>query len=164
MFIVNDTEIEMALQRTMNRKKREIRLNKGKIGRGSMGLTPEQKEKYLIPQAQGKKIGAYGLTEPSCGSDVANLQTRANREGDEYIINGAKQWISLVDVADNFLIFARLGNEKGAKGIAGFIVEKEYPGVTTNSFHDKLGVRTGDTGEIILQNVRVPAENPLVYS
>lgn len=123
--------------------------------------TPEQKEKYLIPQARGTKIGGYGLTEPGCGSDVANLQTRAVREGDEYILNGAKQWISLVDVADNFLIFARLGKEKGSRGIAGFIVEKEYPGVSTSSFHDKLGVRTGDTGEIILQNVRVPADNLL---
>ncbi len=123
--------------------------------------TPEQKKKYLIPQAQGKKIGAYGLTEPGCGTDVANLQTKAVREGDEYILNGAKQWISLVDVADNFLIFARLGKEKGYKAIACFIVEKESPGVSTNSFHDKLGVRTGDTGEIILQNVRVPAENLL---
>ncbi|MFX0084830.1 MAG: acyl-CoA dehydrogenase family protein [Candidatus Hodarchaeota archaeon] len=123
--------------------------------------TQEQKEKYLIPQAQGKKIGAYGLTEPGCGSDAANLQTRAVREGDEYILNGAKQWISLVDVADNFLIFARLGKEKGAKGIAGFIVEKDYSGVSTSSFHDKLGVRTGDTGEIILQDVRVPAANLL---
>ncbi len=123
--------------------------------------TSDQKEKYLIPQAQGTKIGAFGLTEPECGSDVANLQTRAVREGDEYILNGAKQWISLVDVADNFLIFARLGKEKGYKSIVGFIVEKKYPGVSTNSFHDKLGIRTGDTGEIILQNVRVPAENLL---
>jgi glutaryl-CoA dehydrogenase (non-decarboxylating) len=123
--------------------------------------TPEQKKKYLIPQAQGTKIGAYGLTEPSCGSDVASLQTKAVREGDEYILNGAKQWISLVDVADNFLIFARLGKEKGYKAIASFIVEKDSPGLSTNSFHDKLGVRTGDTGEIILQNVRVPAENLL---
>jgi glutaryl-CoA dehydrogenase (non-decarboxylating) len=123
--------------------------------------TEEQKKKYLIPQAQGKQIGAYGLTEPGCGSDVASLQTRAVREGDDYILNGAKQWISLVEVADNFLIFARLGKEKGYKAIAGFIVEKKFPGVSTNSFHDKLGVRTGDTGEIILQNVRVPAENLL---
>ena len=121
----------------------------------------EQKERYLIPQALGKKIGAFGLTEPGCGSDVANIQTHAVREADEYVLNGAKQWISLVEVADNFLIFARLGKERGVKGIACFIVEKEYPGITTNSFHNKLGVRTGDTGEIILQNVRVPAANLL---
>jgi glutaryl-CoA dehydrogenase (non-decarboxylating) len=120
-----------------------------------------QKERYLIPQAQGKKIGAFGLTEPGCGSDVANIQTRATKENDEYVLNGTKQWISLSEVADNFLIFARVGKEKGVRGIAGFIVEKEFPGVTTSSFHNKLGVRAGDTGEVVLQNVRVPAENLL---
>ena len=123
--------------------------------------TPEQKEKYLIPQALGRKIGAFGLTEPGCGSDVANIQTRATKENDEYVLNGTKQWISLAEVADSFLIFARVGKEKGVKGIAGFIVEKEFPGVTTSSFHDKLGVRAGDTGEVVLQNVRIPAENLL---
>ncbi|MHA2239227.1 MAG: acyl-CoA dehydrogenase family protein [Candidatus Hodarchaeales archaeon] len=123
--------------------------------------TDEQKQKYLVPQGKGKKIGAYGLTEPGCGSDAANLQTRAVKEGDEYVLNGAKQWISLVDVADSFLIFARLGKVKGYKGIAAFIVDKKSSGVSTSSFHDKLGVRTGDTGEIILQNVRVPGENIL---
>lgn len=121
--------------------------------------TPQQIEKYLVPQAQGKKIGAYGLTEPGCGSDVAALQTRAIREGDEYVLSGTKLWISLADVADNFLIFARLGKEKGYKNIAAFIVERNFPGVSTNSIHDKLGVRTGDTGEVVLQNVRVPVEN-----
>jgi glutaryl-CoA dehydrogenase (non-decarboxylating) len=122
--------------------------------------TPDQKEKYLIPQAQGKKIGAFGLTEPGCGSDVVALQTRAERDGDEYILNGNKLWISLVEVADNFLIFARIGKEKGHKNIAAFIVERSE-GLQTSSIHDKLGVRTGDTGEIVLQNVRVPAENLL---
>ncbi len=121
----------------------------------------EQKEKYLIPQAQGEKIGAFGLTEPGCGSDVANLQTRAHQEGDEYVLNGTKQWISMVEVADSFLIFARVGKEKGVKGIACFIVEKELQGVTISVFHNKLGVRAGDTGEIVLQNVRVPAANLL---
>lgn len=123
--------------------------------------TAEQKEKYLIPQALGREIGAFGLTEPGCGSDVASIQTRARKEKDEYILNGTKQWISLAEVADNFLIFARIGKEKGVKGIAGFIVEKDFLGVTTSSFHDKLGVRTGDTGEVVLQDVSVPAENLL---
>ncbi|PWI48546.1 butyryl-CoA dehydrogenase [Candidatus Heimdallarchaeota archaeon B3_Heim] len=123
--------------------------------------TTEQQEKYLIPQAKGKKIGAFGLTEPNTGSDVANLKTKAVVEGDEFVLNGAKQWISLVEVADNFLIFAKLGKEKGYRGIAAFIVEKEFSGVSTTSFHDKLGIRTGDTGEIILQDVRVPKENLL---
>lgn len=135
------------------------------VGLNSLTLyqwgTEEQKQKYLIPQAQGKKIGIYGLTEPSCGSDAANLQTRASRDGDEFVLNGTKQWISLVDIADNMLIFARSKEEKGYKGISAFIVEKDTPGVTTTSFHDKLGVRTGDTGEISLNNVRVPADNLL---
>jgi glutaryl-CoA dehydrogenase (non-decarboxylating) len=123
--------------------------------------TKEQKKKYLIPQARGEKIGAFCLTEPGCGSDVANIQTRAVRDQDEYILNGTKQWISLAQVADNYLVFARVGKEKGVKGIAGFIVEKEFSGLSTNAFHDKLGVRTGDTGEVIFQNVRVPKENLL---
>ena len=123
--------------------------------------TEAQKEKYLLPQGKGTKIGAYGLTEPGYGSDAANLQTKAVREGDEFVLNGAKQWISLVDVADHFLIFARLGKEKGYKGITAFIVEKELPGLSTSSVHDKLGIRTGDTGEIILQDVRIPTENLL---
>jgi glutaryl-CoA dehydrogenase (non-decarboxylating) len=123
--------------------------------------SPEQKEKYFIPQAQGKKIGAFGLTEPGCGSDVSALQTRAIREGDDYILSGTKTWISLAETADNFLIFARLGKEKGYKNISAFIVERNFSGVSTSSIHDKLGVRTGDTGEIVLQDVRVPAENLL---
>ncbi|WP_455464122.1 acyl-CoA dehydrogenase family protein, partial [Candidatus Hodarchaeum mangrovi] len=123
--------------------------------------TPEQIEKYLIPQAQGKQIAAFGLTEPSCGSDVAALQTRAVREGDDYILTGNKMWISLAETADNFLVFARIGKEKGYKNIGAFIVERTSPGFSSNSIHDKLGVKTGDTGELILQNVRVPQENRL---
>lgn len=123
--------------------------------------TEDQKKKYLVPQAQGKKYGVYGLTESCCGSDPASMQTRAVKEGDEYILNGSKSWISLVDVADNFLIFARVGQEKGHKAIAAFIVERDFGGVETRSFKDKLGIRTGDTGEIFLQDVPVPAENLL---
>ena len=123
--------------------------------------TESQKQKFLVPQGKGEKIGAFGLTEPGCGSDVANLQTKAIHEGDEYILNGTKQWISLADVADNFLIFARVGQVKGYKGISAFLVERKTPGITTSSFHDKLGIRTGDTGEISLQDVRIPEENLL---
>lgn len=124
---------------------------------GNNGTTRE------IPHSSSKrkKIGAFGLTEPNTGSDVANLKTKAVVEGEEFVVNGAKQWISLVEVADNFLIFAKLGKEKGYRGIAAFIVEKEFSGVSTTSFHDKLGIRIGDTGEIILQDVRVPKENLL---
>jgi len=123
--------------------------------------TPDQIEKYLIPQAQGKKISGFGLTEPGCGSDPAALQTRAVREGDDYILTGNKMWISLSDTADNFLVFARIGKEKGHQSIAAFIVERKMEGFSSNPIHDKLGLRTGDTGELILQNVRVPIENRL---
>ena len=120
-----------------------------------------QKEKYLIPQAKGEKIGAYGLTEPNAGSDVAAIQTRAVRDGDHYILNGSKTWISLCDVADHFLIFAKTDPDKGHRGISCFIVERTFPGVTTRGFKDKLGIRAGNTGEVILEDVRVPAENRL---
>ncbi|GAA5344491.1 alkylation response protein AidB-like acyl-CoA dehydrogenase [Planifilum fimeticola] len=120
-----------------------------------------QKEKYLIPQAKGEKIGAYGLTEPNAGSDVAAIQTRAVRDGDYYVLNGSKTWISLCDVADHFLIFAKTDPDKGHRGITCFIVERTFPGVTTRGFKDKLGIRAGNTGEVILEDVRVPAENRL---
>lgn len=118
-----------------------------------------QKEKYLTPQAQGKKVGAFGLTEPNAGSDVAAIQTRAIKDGNSYILNGSKTWISLCDVADHFLIFAKTAPDKGHRGISCFIVERTYPGVTTRGFKNKLGIRAGNTGEVIMEDVRVPAEN-----
>jgi glutaryl-CoA dehydrogenase (non-decarboxylating) len=120
-----------------------------------------QKEKYLVPQAKGEKIGAYGLTEPNAGSDVAAIQTRAVRDGNHYILNGSKTWISLCDVADHFLIFAKTDPKAGHRGISCFIVERTFPGVTTRGFKDKLGIRAGNTGEVILEDVRVPEENRL---
>jgi len=120
-----------------------------------------QKEKYLVPQAKGEKIGAFGLTEPNAGSDVAAMQTTARRDGDEYIINGSKTWISLCDVADHFLIFAKTDKDQGHHGISCFIVERTYPGVSTKAIKGKLGIRAGNTGEVFLEEVRVPAENML---
>ncbi len=122
-----------------------------------------QKEKYLIPQAKGEKLGTFGLTEPNAGSDVAGIQTTAVKKGDKYILNGEKMWISMADAADNFLIFAWTDLEKKSKrdhsGMTGFIVEKALPGVTTGTIEGKLGVRAGNTGWISLQDVEVPAEN-----
>lgn len=120
-----------------------------------------QKEKYLTPQAQGSKIGAFGLTEPNAGSDVAALQTTARRDGDSYILNGSKTWISLCDVADHFLIFAKTDKDSAHKGITCFIVERTFPGVTTKAIKGKLGIRAGNTGEVFLDEVRVPLENRL---
>lgn len=119
----------------------------------------EQKQKYLIPQAQGEKIGAFGLTEPNAGSDVAALQTTAKKEGDYYILNGSKTWISLCDVADNFIIFAYTDKEQKHKGISAFIVERTFPGVKTKAIKGKLGIRAGNTGEVFLDEVKVPKEN-----
>jgi len=135
------------------------------VGLNSMTLlqwgTEEQKQEYLVPQASGERIATYALTEPNAGSDAAAIQTTARRDGDSYILNGEKMWISLADVADNFLIFAYTDKSKRHRGISAFIVEREFPGVTTATIHGKMGIRAGNTGSISLQDVRVPAKNLL---
>lgn len=122
----------------------------------------EQKEKYLIPQAKGEKIGAFGLTEPAAGSDVAALQTTAKLDGDHYILNGQKAWISLCDIADHFLIFAYTGNKEDKhKAISAFIVERTWEGFSSQAVKGKLGIRAGNTGELFFEDVKVPKENLL---
>jgi len=137
------------------------------VGLNSLALlqwgTEEQKQKYLVPQAQGKKIAGYGLTEPGAGTDAAAIRATARKEGDVYILNGEKTWISLADVADNFLVFARTGRTGTHQDISAFIIERTFPGVSTRPIHGKLGVRAGDTGSIIMEDVPVPAENLLGY-
>ncbi|SIS64247.1 acyl-CoA dehydrogenase family protein [Alicyclobacillus vulcanalis] len=123
--------------------------------------TEEQKQKYLVPQARGEKIGAFGLTEPNAGSDVAAMRTTAVRDGDSYILNGSKIWISLADVADHFLVFAYTDRSKKHHGITAFIVERGFEGLTTRSIKGKLGIRAGNTGELFFDHVRVPVENRL---
>ncbi len=127
--------------------------------------TEEQKEKYLVPQAMGEKIATYGLTEPAAGTDVVGIQSTARREGDHWILNGEKMWISLADVADNFILFAWTDMEKKKvrdhSGITAFIVERGWPGLETGTIHGKLGVRAGNTGFISMTDVPVPAENIL---
>ncbi|MGO0060562.1 acyl-CoA dehydrogenase family protein [Brevibacillus fluminis] len=123
--------------------------------------TEAQKQKYLVPQAKGEKLGAFGLTEPNAGSDVAAMLTTARRDGDSYVLNGSKTWISLCDVADNFLIFAKTDPDLKHHGISCFIVERTFPGVTTKAIKGKLGIRAGNTGEVFLEDVRVPKENLL---
>lgn len=121
--------------------------------------TEEQKQKYLVPQAKGEKVAAFGLTEPNAGSDVAALETTAVKEGNYYILNGSKTWISLCDVADHFLIFAKTDTQAKHHGISCFIVERTFEGVKTKAIKGKLGIRAGNTGEVFLEDVKVPASN-----
>ncbi len=125
--------------------------------------TEEQKQKYLVPQAKGEKIATYGLTEPGAGSDVIGSRSTARRDGDEYVLNGEKMWISLGDIADNFLFFCWTDEEKRRardhNGMSCFIVERGMRGFTSGTIHGKLGIRAGNTGYFSLQDVRVPKEN-----
>jgi glutaryl-CoA dehydrogenase (non-decarboxylating) len=121
--------------------------------------TEEQQQKYLIPQAKGEKIAAYCLTEPNSGTDAGAMLATARRDGDYYILNGEKTWISLADIADNFLVFAKTDPSKGNRGISCFIVERTMPGFSSHPIHGKLGVRAGNTGSVILEDVRVPVAN-----
>ncbi|ARF14765.1 acyl-CoA dehydrogenase family protein [Sporosarcina ureae] len=123
--------------------------------------TEEQKKKYLVPQAKGEKIGAFGLTEPGAGSDVSAIQTTAVRDGDDYVLNGQKTWISLCDSADNFLVFAYTDKSQKHHGISAFIVERSMPGFSSKAIKGKYGIRAGNTGELFFEDVRVPAVNLL---
>jgi alkylation response protein AidB-like acyl-CoA dehydrogenase len=123
--------------------------------------TEEQKQKYLVPQAQGTKPAGYCLTEPNSGTDAGAMHATARRDGDSYILNGEKTWISLADVADHFLVFAKTDPQAGNRGISCFIVERSFAGVQSHPIHGKLGVRAGNTGSVVLQDVRVPATNRL---
>lgn len=133
------------------------------VGLNSLTLlqwgTAEQKERFLTPQTSGRKLGAFALTEPGAGSDAASLRTSARRDGASYVLNGEKTWISLADLADHLLVFARTGPDPGARGITAFVVERTLPGVRTAPLHGKLGVRAGNTGVVALEDVRVPIEN-----
>lgn len=127
--------------------------------------TEEQKQKYLVPQARGEKLATFGLTEPNAGSDVVGMRSYARRDGDDWILNGEKMWISLGDLADNFLFFCWTDPEKQKvrdhTGISCFIVERSMPGFSSGTIHGKMGIRAGNTGYFSLQDVRVPAENML---
>jgi glutaryl-CoA dehydrogenase (non-decarboxylating) len=123
--------------------------------------TEEQKQRWLVPQARGEKLATFGLTEPGSGTDAAALRTTALRDGDDYVLNGSKVWISLADIADHFLIFATVDREKRHAGITAFLLRRGMPGLSTRTFHGKLGIHAGNTGEVVLENVRVPADDRL---
>jgi glutaryl-CoA dehydrogenase (non-decarboxylating) len=133
------------------------------VGLNSLTLmqwaTDEQKARWLVPQAKGEKLATFGLTEPGVGTDAGNLASTARRDGDSYVLNGQKQWISLADLADHFLVFASVDRSKGHKGVTAFLLERGMPGLSTGTLHGKLGIRAGNTGTITMDGVRVPAEH-----
>jgi alkylation response protein AidB-like acyl-CoA dehydrogenase len=118
--------------------------------------TPGQKAQYLAPLARGEKIGAWGLTESTSGSDAAGMRTSASRAGDGWTINGAKTFTTHGSVGDLFVVMAVTDRDAGAKGISAFIVEKGTPGLTPGKKEDKLGMRASDTSEVIFQDCRIP--------
>jgi glutaryl-CoA dehydrogenase (non-decarboxylating) len=125
--------------------------------------TEDQKQRYLVPQAQGHKIATYALTEPSAGSDARGIQTVAVRKGDRYVLTGEKMWISLADVADNYLVFGWSDLDKKKQrdpsGISAFIVERSFKGVSSGTLKEKWGILAGNTGFFKMDEVEVPVEN-----
>jgi len=151
------------------------------LGRGSMSLaatammqslmgtyfvyqygTEEQRERYLIPALRGEKIATFALTEPGAGSDLGNMMTTARREGDHWVLSGAKTWVTSAPIADFLTVGAKTSPERGLKHIALFLVDRRaMPGVVMGKKIDKMAVRASETGEIALEDVRVPAANLL---
>lgn len=119
----------------------------------------EQKRRYLTPFVRGERLGAAGVTEPGSGTDVAAMRTAVTREGSDYVLSGAKAWISNLDHADWFLTFGTFDRTLGRRGICAFIVEKSWPGVEVYPVKNKTGFRPIVTGELRLDAVRVPREN-----
>ncbi|MBU0497485.1 MAG: acyl-CoA dehydrogenase [Candidatus Thermoplasmatota archaeon] len=123
--------------------------------------TEEQRKKYLPKITNGIGFSALAITEPNAGSDVGSLLTKAEKDGDEWILNGTKQWITNGDIADVVIVMAKTDKSKGTRGISAFLVEKDTPGFTVSSLEDKLGLRGSRTAELIFENCRIPKENML---
>lgn len=121
--------------------------------------TPAQREKYLPDLNQGKKLGAFGLTEPGAGTDAAGQQTTAVLDGDNYILNGSKIFITNGGVAETFIIFAMTDKSQGTKGISAFIVEKSFKGFSVGKHENKMGIRASSTTELVMEDCIVPKEN-----
>jgi acyl-CoA dehydrogenase len=132
-------------------------------GIGSQGIlidgTPEQKEKYLPRIASGEWTAAFGLTEPNAGSDAANIQTKAEKKGDFYILNGLKHFITNGDIADVSTVMAVTDKTKGPRGVTAFIVEKTFPGFSVGKIDKKMGVHGNNTSELVFEDCQVPAAN-----
>lgn len=123
--------------------------------------TEEQKQKYLRAVASGQAVGAYSLTEPMSGSDAGTMRSRAVRQGDHYMLNGRKSWVTSAPVADYILVFTMTNPDKKHRGITAFIVETDKPGFRRGKMEPKLGIRASATSEIVFDNYRVPVENRL---
>ena len=123
--------------------------------------TEEQKQKYLVPLATGEKMAAFGLTESMAGSDASATRTTAVKDGNEYVINGSKIFITNGYYADTYIVTAQMDKSKGHRGIAAFIVEKGTPGFSFGKKEKKMGIRSSATYELVFEDVRVPAENLL---
>ncbi len=123
--------------------------------------TEEQKKKYLVPLTKGEHLGAFGLTEPNAGTDAAGQQTTAILDGEDYILNGSKIFITNGGQADTYIIFAMTDKSKGTRGISAFIVESDREGFSIGKIEEKMGIRASATAELIFQNCRIPKENLL---
>ncbi|OLO28673.1 acyl-CoA dehydrogenase, partial [Alkalihalophilus pseudofirmus] len=134
-------------------------------GIGSVGIVElgneEQKQRYLPKMATGEWVGAFALTEPSAGSNAANLKTTAEKKGDRYIINGSKHYITNAVDGHVFTVMAVTDPSKGAKGITSFIVEKDFPGFKLGAVEEKMGLRGSHSAELFFDNLEVPEENVL---
>lgn len=123
--------------------------------------TEEQKNKFITPIATGKAVGAYSLTEPQSGSDAGTMRSRATRDGDGYVLNGRKSWVTSGPVADYFVVFMMTDPEKKQKGVSAFLVPGNTPGLVRGKKEPKLGIRASATSELIFEDCRVPVENRL---
>ena len=125
--------------------------------------TEDQKQRYLVPQTQGRRIAAYGLSEPGAGSDVRGIASTAHRAGRSYVLTGEKTWISLADVADNFLVFAwtdlQKKEQRDPSGLSAFIVERGMEGFSSGTLEEKWGIQAGNTGYVRMDEIEVPEEN-----
>jgi alkylation response protein AidB-like acyl-CoA dehydrogenase len=123
-----------------------------------LACTEEQKRRFLIPLARGEKVGCWGLTEPGSGSDAGGMRTTAVRDGDQWVLNGSKSFITNGGVADTAVVVAVTDREKGSKGISAFVLERGTTGFASGKKEDKLGVRSSDTSELIFEDCRIPAD------
>ena len=123
--------------------------------------THAQKQHFLPSLTHGENIGCFGLTESGCGSDVSGMSCRARKEGNYYILTGKKTWVTLANVANRMLVFAKTDPNQGTRGITAFILERGWDGITTGTIAGKMGVRASDTGWVTMENVAVPESHRL---